>query len=130
MKEIITILVILFLIFGGAFWTNKYLKKTTNELMEIIELLETKVKVAMEAEERLDLIKEGEALKNKWEETQKGWGIIVLHQELDTIETAIATLNSNIEYGEFPDCLEEIEKLKFLIGHITEKEKFSLINIF
>ena len=130
MKEFITILIILILIFGGAYITQKYLNTTTDELIKEIEDFERKARIANETEEREEIIEKSKDIKSRWKEIEKGWGIIVLHEELDNIKTSIYKLSSNAEYGEFADCIEEAQKLKFLVGHIKGKEKFSLINIF
>lgn len=130
MKEFITILVILILIFGGAYLTSKYLSTTTNELIKDIDDFQDEVFKAQETENREEMIKQAKLIEEKWNELEQGWGIIVLHNELDNIKASICKLNSNAEYGEFADCLEETQKLKFFIAHIKEKEEFSLINIF
>ena len=130
MKECITILVILILIFGGAYLTKKYLYATTEELIKKIDDFEHEAIKTNETGDRVGIMEKSKDIKSRWEEIEKGWGIIVLHEELDNIKTSIYKLSSNAEYGEFADCIEEAQKLKFLVGHIKEKEKFSLINIF
>lgn len=130
MKEFITILVILILIFGGAYLTSKYLNSTVDELIKDIDGFESDVIKAKTTENRDEMVKQAKLIKEKWEEIEQGWGIIVLHNELDNIKSSICKLSSNAEYGEFADCLEETQKLRFFIEHIKEKEEFSLINIF
>lgn len=130
MKEFITILVILILIFGGAYFTKKYLNETTDELIKDIDDFQNEVFKSQETGNREEMIKQSKHIEEKWDEIEQGWGIIVLHNELDNIKSSICKLKSNAEHGEFADCLEEVEKLRFFVGHIKEKEEFSLINIF
>ena len=130
MKDIITIIIILALILGGAYLTSRYLKQTTGELITQIGNMNKKLEKALETDERKEIIEEAERIQNMWEQIEKVWGIIILHEELDNIKSSIYKLRSNAEYGEIHDCLEEVEKLKFLIGHIREKDQLSIVNIF
>ena len=56
--------------------------------------------------------------------------MIVLHSELDLIETSIIKMKTQIEEDNFDIAKEELDTSIFLINHISEKEKFCLKNIF
>ena len=55
---------------------------------------------------------------------------MVLHSELDLIETSFVKMKAQIEEGELNKSMEEIETGIFLVDHINEKEKLCLKNIF
>ena len=69
-------------------------------------------------------------IRNKWNKIENGWAIIILHDELDMIETSLIKMSANIEYGTISDSIEELENLIFLVEHISDKEEFNIKNIF
>lgn len=129
MKDTIIIFVILIIILSGAIYTYKYLDKTTGELSNNLEDLKEEIKIAMETENRDKIRGRVNDIYQKWEKTESNWAIIVLHDELDQIETSFTKMKSEIEDGELEKSLEELETSVFLVNHIKEKEKFCLKNI-
>lgn len=71
-----------------------------------------------------------EEIMNKWEEINKNWSMVVLHEELDMIESSLLQVKASVEVGSFEDGLQEIDKSMFFVGHIKEKEAFKIKNIF
>lgn len=130
MKEISIIIIILILIFGGSFYTMHYLNKTADELLKLLKELKADVVVMAEEDNRENIIKKSKEIDDKWDETEKSWAIITLHDELDLIETSLTKMSSSIEHGELVESLEELDNVIFLVDHIKQKEKFSLKNIF
>ena len=129
-KEFIIITVILILIFGGALYTNKYLDRTANDLLSELKDLKQNIMKMNEEDSGETIKKETKNLIDKWNQTEDGWAIIILHDELDFIETSLTKMQSSIENDEFKDSLEELDNAIFLVEHIKQKEKFSLKNIF
>ena len=119
MKETIIIISILLIIFGGAIYARNFLKKSSEEII-----------IAKENNERERVKQLSNEIYEKWEEMDKTWSIIVLHDELDNIQISLTKMKAQIEEGELEESLEELETTKFLINHIREKEKFNLKNIF
>lgn len=130
MKEITIIFIILIIIIGGAVYIEKYLEKTSQELVGMLENLKDKVKSNNGASNMEEIKKEADKVYNKWEEIEKKWAFTVLHSELDLIETSFVRMKAQIEEGELSKSIEEIETSIFLVNHISEKEKFCLKNIF
>lgn len=129
MKELTIIFIILTIIIGGAIYIDKYLENTSNELEEMLKNLKDKVNLS--GDENIEEIKrEAEKVYNKWEETEEKWAFIVLHSELDLIETSFVRMKAQIEEEELSKSIEEIDACIFLVNHISEKEKFCLKNIF
>lgn len=130
MKELLIIFIILLIIIGGAIYTDKYLENSSQELISMLEKLKEKVDWADDANNVEEIKNEGENIYKKWEETEEQWAYIVLHSELDLIETSFVRMKAQIEEGEFSRSIEEIDACIFLVNHISEKEKFCLKNIF
>ena len=128
MKEIIMIIIILFIIFSGAFLTQKYLNNTSDELVGKLEDL--KMDVKNKVIEEIFLKEKSDKIYEKWKEIDSKWSIIVLHEEIDLIDTALIRMKSKIETGKIEESIEDIETSIFLLNHIKEKEKTSLKNIF
>lgn len=128
MKEFTIIFIILIIIIGGAIYTNNYLNNSSQKLVGRLEDL--KQKVEQDSNNIEDLKNEVEKVYNEWENTEKKWAFIVLHSELDLIETSFVKMKAQIEEGELKKSMEELETSIFLVNHISEKEKFCLKNIF
>lgn len=128
MREFIIIFIILILIGSGALYTSNYLNKTSKGLVSKLEDLKKNVNEHPEDIENLK--NEVNNVYNEWEKVEDGWAIIVLHSELDLIETAFVRMKAQIEKEEINKSVEEINTGIFLVNHISEKEKFSLKNIF
>ena len=123
MKELIIIFIILIIIVGGAIYIDKYLENTSQELVGMLEDLK-------ETNNLEDIKNEGKSIYDKWKDTEEQWAFIVLHSELDLIETSFVRMKAQIEEGELERSIEEIDACIFLVNHISEKEKFCLKNIF
>lgn len=130
MKELTIIFIILIIIIGGALYIDKYLQNSSEELVGMLEDLKEKINLLSENSDIEDIKKDAKKIYNRWEETEEKWAFIVLHSELDLIETSFVRMKAQIEEGEFARSIEEIDATIFLVHHISEKEKFCLKNIF
>lgn len=128
MKEFTIIFIILIIIIGGAIYTNNYLNNSSQKMVSMLKDL--KQKVENEANDIEELKTEVEKVYGEWENTEKKWAFVVLHSELDLIETSFVKMKAQIEEGELNKSMEEIETGIFLVDHINEKEKLCLKNIF
>ena len=128
MKETIIIITILTIIIGGDLFINNYLKDTSQSL--IGDLKDLKNKINDGSYEIKELTKEAKKIDNKWQETERTWAIIVLHSELDQIETSLIKMKTEIKEDNLDIAQEELETSIFLINHISEKEKYCLKNVF
>ncbi|MBO5413201.1 MAG: DUF4363 family protein, partial [Clostridia bacterium] len=115
MKEFIIIFIILIIIIGGAIYTNNYLNNSSQKLVGMLEDL--KQKVEEDSTNIEDLKTEVEKVYNEWESTEKKWAIIVLHSELDLIETSFVKMKAQIDEGELSRSMEELETSIFLVNH-------------
>ena len=128
MREILIISIILIIIFLGAYYTQKFLNSTSDELVRQLENLKTEIEVKNTKESELKLIIN--QIYSNWKNVKEKWSIIVLHNEIDLIETSIIQMKAKIEVGNLGDSMENLDTAIFLLKHIKEKEKTNIKNIF
>lgn len=128
MKEIIIIISILIIIFAGSIITQMYLNKTSALLIDKLENIKSDIE--NEEFDREKVSKKAEEMYSEWEKINEKWSVIILHDEIDLIETALIKMKAEIKSGEIEDSMAEIDTSIFLLNHIKEKEKTSLKNIF
>lgn len=128
MKEIIIIIGILIIIFAGSIITQMYLNKTSALLIDKLENIKSDIE--NEKFDREKVSKKAEEMYSEWEKINEKWSVIILHDEIDLIETALIKMKAEIKSGEIEDSMAEIDTSIFLLNHIKEKEKTSLKNIF
>lgn len=128
MKQIIIIIIILIIIFGGAWYTQNFLNETSDTLVSRLENL--KIDLETESVDENRLKEETDEIYGEWEDINEKWSVIVLHDEIDLIETSLIRMKSKIKIGEIDESMEDIDTSIFLLKHIKEKEKTSLKNIF
>ena len=128
MRETIIILSILIIIFAGACITQNFLNNTADLLVSKLEDLKSGIE-----EDKIDekeMIEKTDEIYSEWEEINERWSVIVLHDEIDLIETSLIRMKSKIKTGEVQESMEDLDTSIFLIKHIKEKEKTNLKNIF
>ncbi len=128
MKQVIIIIIVLIIIFGGAWYTQNFLNETSDTLVSRLENLKTDLETGSVDENRLK--EETDEIYGEWEDINEKWSVIVLHDEIDLIETSLIRMKSKIKIGEIDESMEDIDTSIFLLKHIKEKEKTSLKNIF
>lgn len=129
MKEILIIIISVALVCTGAYISQNYLNKTSDDLVSNIKDLKIEIGKAKEKEEN-DSIALSENIYEKWKELEEKWSIIIIHDELDLIELSLVGMKTYIEEGQYVDAQEELEKATFLLEHIKEREKLALKNVF
>ncbi len=126
MKEITIITIILIIIFGGAIYTQNYLNSTADMLVGKLENL----KSDLENKKQQGLEEQTDEIYKEWEDINEKWSVIVLHDEIDLIETSLIRMKSKIKTGSLDESMEDLDTSIFLLKHIKEKEKTRLKNIF
>lgn len=128
MKETIIIIIILIIIFGGAFYIQNFLNNTSDTLVSKLEDLKTDMEKEKITEEEMK--NKSDEIYGDWEDINEKWSVIVLHDEIDLIETSLIRMKSKIKTGYINESMEDLDTSIFLLKHIKEKEKTSLKNIF
>ena len=130
MKEVIIIIFVIIIVVVMGNITQNYLKETSDEILTKLTNLKTEIKEIKENNNIDSINKEIEKIIARWEEINKNWSKVIVHEELDNIKLSLLELKACIETTELQDSLKEIDKLMLLIGHIEEKESFRIKNIF
>ena len=128
MRETIIILSILIIIFVGACITQKFLNNTADLLVSKLEDLKSGIEEDKINEK--EMVEKTDEIYSEWEEINERWSVIVLHDEIDLIETSLIRMKSKIKTGEVQESMEDLDTSIFLRKHIKEKEKTNLKNIF
>ena len=128
MKEITIIILILMIIFGGALYTQKFLNNTADMLVSKLENLKTELENNNKEQQNLE--QQTDEIYVDWENINEKWSVVVLHDEIDLIETSLIRMKSKIKTGSLDESMEDLDTSIFLLKHIKEKEKTSLKNIF
>lgn len=126
MKVIISIILTLAIFFSLSWWNIQYLTKTSDELIKHAENLREALH-----EENWDsidsLIME---TRHSWGRQKKTWLLLLDHQEIDDIDRALYRIDEMIKLREKTQALSDLAEFRFHIQDITDKESFSLANIF
>ena len=128
MREVTIIIIILIIIFGGAVYTQKYLNDTVDVLVGKLEDLKTAIEENKTGEKEVE--QKSDDIYGEWEKINEKWSVIVLHDEIDLIETSLIRMKSKIKTGDTEGSMEDLDTSIFLVKHIKEKEKTSFKNIF
>lgn len=129
MKQlIIMIILILIIIFGGAMYVQSFLNTSSDMLVSKLENLKTNLETGNIEENKLK--EETDEIYSQWQDINEKWSVIVLHDEIDLIETSLIRMKSKIKTGNLDESMEDLDTSIFLLKHIKEKEKTSLKNIF
>ena len=126
MRDWFIITAIFIIIVGGDIMMQTHLNKTADELINNLQDLKQKTILAKETENRENIKKQINEIDEKWEEINKTWAEIVVHQELDNIHQSLTKAKSNIEEGGLEDAIQEIETALFFVEHdkiVQMKEK-------
>ena len=93
MKEMIIIISILIIIFTCSIVTQRYLNRTSDLLVD--DLKEIKQNIENKDLDEKELAKKAEEMYEKWEKINAKWSIIVLHDEIDLIETSLIKMKAS-----------------------------------
>lgn len=129
MKEITIIIICIIIVIVGANFSLDYLSNTGKALIDELNELKIEIEKAKNSEEN-NAKELADNIYAKWEDLEKGWSIIVVHNELDLIQLSLTGMKSYISEGKYSESIEELEKSTFLLEHIQDKEKLDLKNVF
>ena len=52
------------------------------------------------------------------------------HDELEKVHTQLISIDANLKVEDYDKSIDEIEKCKFILKHIEEKDSLTIVNIF
>lgn len=128
LKEIIIIACILVIVIGGNVFTQIYTKRSV-ELMNV-EIDKLSDKLVKDGVSLQDMEENYNKIIQIWEERFEILAYYIEHDELEKVKTELVVLGANMKVGDYEKGLEELEKCKFILEHIEQKEEYSLMNVF
>lgn len=127
-KEIIIVVIIVILIIIGHIITQSYTKKFFENISVSLEKIEEKID--NDNIEKQNLKNELDDIQEKWNEKYDILAYYIEHDELEKVETQLISMNANIKVQDYDKTIEELEKCKFILEHIKDKDSLKLVNIF
>lgn len=124
-KELIISIIIVIVIFVTNYMTENYTQETIVSVSQSLEQVKEKIEEGQE--EILQTVNE---TQQKWNGARNKLAYYIEHDELEKIETELIAVTGYIEQEEYAEAVASIEKTKYILEHLQEKEKLSLINIF
>ena len=127
-KEIIIVVIIVILIIIGHIITQNYTKKFFENISVSLEKIEEKID--NDNIEKQNLKNELDDIQEKWNEKYDILAYYIEHDELEKVETQLISMNANIKVQDYDKTIVELEKCKFILEHIKDKDSLKLVNIF
>lgn len=127
-KELIIVIGIIVLIIVTHVCTRKHTVKFFDEIENEIAIL--KGEIYKNQPESNKINEQMKKIMNKWEEKFDVLAYYIEHDELEKVQTELIAANANIEIGEYYKSIVELEKCKFILEHIKDKDSLELVNIF
>lgn len=137
MKKIFGIIIIIIFVFFLDFMTEKHTNNTINEitikLKELNESIEESYKDGnyyIDEKSSQKNIKLSNEVLELWRKRDNALSFYIEHDEIEKVSDKMNTFNKEIETRNYTDATVDIIEAEFLLSHITEKQSFSLKNIF
>jgi len=123
----IVILIIVFIVIMNAI-TQNYTKNSVDTMSG--KLLDIRQILISDNQNRDELLKKVDDVESTWESIHDKLAYYIEHNELESVETDLKGIKSNIETEEYTHTISDLDKCVFLLEHIEDKEKLNLKNIF
>ncbi len=127
-KELIISIIIVTSIFALNYITQEYTDKTVVEVKEHLEKVKEEL-IKEKPDFEAAIIKSDKAFE-KWEELDDILAFYIEHDEIEKVTTAITSAGSFTKMKDEGQAVDSIDRCKYLLDHIDEREKFTLDNIF
>ena len=127
-KELIISIIIVISIFALNYITQSYTDKTVIEVKEYLEKIKEEL-IKEEPDFKAAMLKADKAFE-KWEELDDKMALYIEHDEIEKVTTAIISAQSFTQMEDEAQSVDSIDRCKYLLDHIDEREKFTIDNIF
>ena len=127
-KEIWISITIVIIVSMADIVSNNYTKSSVKDMNESLN----EIRYELEKNEKDEnIIKDIMAnINQKWINKNEKLSFYIEHDELEKVETELYSLNANVDTKDYEQAIEKIEKCKFILKHIENKEGLSLKNVF
>lgn len=127
-KELIISIVIIVAIFGLNYITQKNTDNTVTKMKEYLD--NTRNELVGKSPNYEEALKKANETYDKWEELDDIIALYIEHDEIEKTKTAIVSMQSFIQMEDESQAVDSIDRCKYILDHIDEKEKFAIDNIF
>lgn len=125
-KEIVTCFIIIVLIFSLDIYTHNLTKDIVSRTAEnFSDLVEKLYKNESE-----NIMGNVQHIRDDWDTSHDKLAYYIEHDELEKVDTVMINTISYVNTGDYSSAIMELEKGKFILEHIQEKNEFNIQNIF
>lgn len=127
-KEIIIIISIVVLITTLHAITQKASGDFFESISEDLTNLEEDILSGQTPKEELE--KTINEIQDKWKSKYDIHACFIEHDELEKISTELISISADIKVQNYDRSIDEIDKCKFILKHIQDKDALKIVNIF
>lgn len=127
-KEIIIIFFIITLITVSHIITQNVSGDFFESISEDLTNLENKI--LSEQSQNDEFEKMITELQDKWNSKYDIYACFIEHDELEKVNTQLVSISADIKVQDYGKSIDEIEKCKFILKHIQDKDSLKIVNIF
>ncbi|MBQ9267867.1 MAG: DUF4363 family protein [Clostridia bacterium] len=124
MRDLVIVLVIIALVFGGGYFVQQHLEGTEQELTTRLDELHSEISSG-----DMNHMDKVEDLENLWESTKAEWHILGNHAEIDEIESELKRLKECYRIGNSEEAMLSLVEIKFRVNDMHKGDKLELANI-
>ena len=125
MKDLIVILIIVGIVFGGSFALGIHFENSGNEVLEVLQKMSDGLVTDSQSEKNERI---GE-LKNIWDEKQRVWILFQYHENINSMEDVLIECCNYYKKSNEEEFNISYEKLKRSIEDLKNREDISMLNI-
>ncbi len=126
-KELVISIMIIILIIIGNIITQNYTNNTTIKISNLLDNLKIEV---LAKDEKDNLLYRISTIEDQWDKFEEKLAYYIEHDELEKVESQISSIKGFIEVNNYEEVIPEIERGIFILGHIQDKSKLNIKNIF
>lgn len=125
MKDLVVILIILTIIFGGNYFSCKYLEKSGAEVLSALETLKEGIDTHSDEEKEKNI----KTLNDVFDRNQRMWIMYQFHDGVNSMESVMIECCNYYKTKNDEQFDISYEKLKRNIQDLKNREEISLLNI-
>lgn len=126
MKQYIVLLCALLFVISLNCVQLSFLKNTGNEMLDMLSVILTNIQNEDFESAKAEL----GILNDKWEGIRDRWDILTEHDDVEELESSLASIEAYVDNTEAVDAVVEVAVLKQRIEHIIQNETLSFSTIF
>lgn len=125
MKDLIVVIVVIALVFGGDFFIGKYYENVGKEIINQVSVLESKMTTDNEIEKKERV----EEIRKNWEENENMLIFFQYHSSINDLEDLIIECCEYYKENEKTEFAVSFEKLKRNLDDIKNRGRLLLNNV-